>query len=276
MNRFNFNQSIGFPFETDTLADIQTAYEIFNSFGSIVGNFSIISGCILTGSNVSDGFVFINGELLRFKGGVKTTNVIIIETKISLEFEDGNSNEVKFIRYATFGTATTQYPWNTFKRGFETKEIPTALEAKADKTDFDDLLERVSVLEGKPSNIPLGLVAIWGRPLTDIPNGWEEYVALRGRMPIGLDSDDPDFATLGSPGGNKTKKLSISEIPTISPINGTGIKKGGTGGGTTGLTVGDIATGDYAEGQLIKPFGGDQAFNLMNPYRIVHFIRYIG
>ncbi|MRX40413.1 hypothetical protein GJU43_14085 [Flavobacterium sp. LC2016-23] len=255
---------------------MQTAYEIFNSLGAIVGNFSIISGCILTGTNVSDGFVFINGELLPFKGGVKTTNVIISETKQSLEFEDGNSNEVKFIRQVTFGTATIQYPWADFKRGFETKGIPAALESKGDKTDLDELILRVTALEEKPSNIPIGLIAIWGRPLEDIPAGWEEYVNLRGRMPFGLNPDDPDFATLGSASGNKNKKLSVAELPKISPINGSALKKGGTGGGTDGLTVGDYGTGDFAEGQLIKPFGGDQEFSIMNPYRIVHFIRYKG
>lgn len=270
MNRFNFNQSVGFPFETDILADIQTAYEPFNLFGYIVGNFAIISGCEITGSSVGDGSVFINGELLLFKGGVATSNVIIVETKQSLEFEDGNSNEVKFIRHATFGTATTQYPWSSFKRGFETKNIPDALALKADKSNLDALVLRVDALELKPSNIPIGLVAIWGRPLSEIPAGWEEYVNLRGRFPLGQNPDDPDFATLGSPGGNKKKTLSIAELPTIffkymKAIKGRGYR-----------TASDDNPLGALEEANTNSIGSNQAFDIMNPYRIVHFIRYKG
>jgi hypothetical protein len=138
------------------------------------------------------------------------------------------------------------------------------------------LLSRITDLEEKQGTaIPIGMIAIWGKP-APFPEGWEEYVPLRGRMPIGLDPDDINFSTLGTIGGNKNKKLSIAELPKISPINGTGIKKGGTWGSDKGLTVGDIANGDYLEGELIKPFGGDQEFSLMNPYRIVQFIEYTG
>jgi len=272
MNKFNFNQSVGFPFETDTLADMQTAYELFNAFGWIVGNFSIISGCELvgTGPAISDGHVFINGELLPFKGGVPTANVIIVETKISLEFEDGNSNEVKFIRHVQFGTATTQYPWNTFKRGLETKNLEAAIGSKSDQTALDALIVRVAALEARPSNIPLGLIAIWGRPLDEIPAGWEEYVNLRGRMPIGLNPDDPDFANLGNPGGNKTRTLSIPELPAIS----FKYQKAKPGRGYRTAT--DDNPLSLLEEANTNTIGEGRAFDIMNPHRIVHFIKYVG
>jgi hypothetical protein len=270
MNRFNFNQSVGFPFETDILADIQTAYELFQAFGWIVGDLSIIKGCEASGSGISDGVVFINGEPLPFKGGVPTPNVIIVETKQALEFEDGNSHEVKFIRYATFGTATTQYPWNSFKRGFETKNIADALVLKADKSNVDELTLRVAALELKPSNIPIGLIAIWGRALSEIPAGWEEYTNLRGLMPLGQDPDDPDFAALGVKGGKKNITLTISQLPNIffkymKAIKGRGYKTASD----------DNPLGALEEAET-NSIGGNQAIDVMNPYRIVHFIRYKG
>lgn len=270
MNRFNFNQSVGFPFETDILADMQTAYELYNAFGWIVGNFSIIKGCEPSGSGISDGVVFINGEPLPFKGGVPTSNVIIVESKQTLEFEDGNSHEVKFIRHAQFGSATTQYPWSSFKRAFPTKDIPDALISKADKIILDALIEKVNALEIKPSNIPIGLIAMWGRPLAEIPDGWEEYVNMRGRMPVGLNPDDPDFATLGTPGGNKKKTLSIAELPSHffkywKAKSVRGFK-----------TASDDNAFSAFEEVETNTIGGNQEFDIMNPYRIVHFIRYKG
>lgn len=270
MNRFNFNQSVGFPFETDILADMQTAYELFKAFGWIVGNFSIIQGCEPSESGISDGVVFINGEPLPFKGGVPTTNVIIVETKQSLEFEDGNSHEVKFIRHAQFGSATAQYPWADFKRGFETKNIPQALAGKADQSDLSSLITRIETLEAKPSNIPIGLIAIWGRPLAEIPAGWEEYVNLRGRMPVGLNPDDPDFANLGSANGNKKKTLSIAELPShfFKYMKAKSIRGFRTASD-------DNAFSSWEETDT-NTIGGNQPFDIMNPYRIVHFIRYKG
>jgi hypothetical protein len=272
MNYLNFNQSIGFPLETDVLDQMQKNYNILNAFGAIVGNFSIISGCVTTGTTVSNGIVFINGEVFEFKGGTVQDNVVIVQTVESLEFEDFNSREVIFTRYVTFGIATTQFPWSDFKPGFETKNIPAVLAQKAENTTVNALIARIEALEAKPSNVPVGLIAIWGRPLSDIPAGWEEYINLRGRFPMGLNPDDPELASLGSPGGNKTKKLSIAELPIVSPINGSYLKKGGTPGGTTGLTVNDAASGDFNAGELIKPFGGDVPFSLLNPFRIVHYI----
>jgi hypothetical protein len=131
MNKLNFNQSIGFPFETNILDEMQKAYTLFNALGAIVGNFSIIAGCELNGSTIADGVVFINGEILEFKGGVAQTNVIVVEEKTALEFEDTNSHDVIFTRYATFGTATTQWPWADFKRGMPTIDIAEALAGKA-------------------------------------------------------------------------------------------------------------------------------------------------
>lgn len=69
MNKLNFNQTGGFPLSTNILDAMQTAYSLFNKLGGLAGNFAIIFGCEVSGSNVSDGVVYMNGEVLAFKGG---------------------------------------------------------------------------------------------------------------------------------------------------------------------------------------------------------------
>ncbi|QGK72778.1 fibronectin type III domain-containing protein [Flavobacterium sp. SLB02] len=144
-------------------------------------------------------------------------------------------------------------------------------------TLLESLIKRITDLEEKPATaVPKGMIAIWGKP-APFPEGWEEYVPLRGRMPVGFDSTQLEFNNWTvRDGGSKNKKLTIDELPKISPINGTALKKGGTWGGNSGLTVGDHANGDYVGGELIKPFGGDMPFSILNPYRVVHFIEYTG
>ncbi|SNR16541.1 phage baseplate protein [Tenacibaculum jejuense] len=116
MNRINFQQSIGFPLETNTLHEMQNTYSIFNELGEITGNKSIIKGCIETGQDISDGIVYINGELLEFKGGLKQSTIIIVEEITQVEFEDGQSRDTYFKRYAKFGSGIDSIAWSELKR----------------------------------------------------------------------------------------------------------------------------------------------------------------
>ncbi|PWA10983.1 hypothetical protein [Flavobacterium laiguense] len=293
MNTLNFNQSVGFPLETNILDEMQTSWGIFNAFGALAGNFTIIAGCNTVGGTVGDGAVFINGELLKFKGGLAQDNVIIVEEIQALEFEDGNAHDVIYIRYATFGVATTQWPWSDFKRGFETKLIPEELEKKEDKATINALIERIEDLEARPaSNIPIGLIAIWGLPVGDIPDGWIEYEDLRGRMPVGLKTSDPLFDTLLGYGGAKTKLLSLLELPKHFFYLFSNEIRGGAGNtelvnpnkytarsaaGGKGILAYEMSEGNDAPtlGKSSE-IGGDQPFSIMNPFRVVHFIQYVG
>lgn len=270
MNRLNFNQSVGFPLETEILGEMQTSWRILNALGGIAGNFTILQGCNVVGTTVSDGAVFINGEVLEFKGGQAQENVVIIEKKEALEFEDGNANDVIFIRYATFGAATIQWPWAGFIRPIETRLLAEAFSSKEDKTTVADLLKRVTDLEKRSSNIPIGLIAIWDRPAAEIPAGWQEYVDMRGRMPIGHNADDPDFNQLRGYGGAKTKLLDATEIPAHTHNIPFGSQKVGTGNSNS------FGYGSGKDAKTDSDGGGGKAFSIMNPYRIVHFIKYIG
>lgn len=265
MNNSNFNQSNGFPLTTERLQELQTSFEIFNSFGDLAGNYTIISGCETIGTTVMNGRIFIDGELLDFKTAAvtPTSTVIIVETTVVRPFETGSDKQVYTIRYATFGTAETSWPWINFKKPIETKTIPV------------DLVSRLEILEKKNAVFQAGGgMLLWNKPANQIPTGWVEVIDWRGRMPIGFDSTQVEFNTMGKNGGNKSKQLHIDELPKVNLT--IAAKKGGTFGGNQGLTVGDYGNGDYAPGEFVKPFGKDEPFSIMNPYRVVLFIEFIG
>ncbi len=127
MNKLNFNQSVGFPLETEILDEMQKAWTVLNALGSIAGDLTIISGCDVAGTTAANGVVYIDGEVLAFQGGVVQDHVIIVEVAQSREFEDTNSHDVIFTRYVTFGTAATQWAWTDFKRPIQTKTLETTL-----------------------------------------------------------------------------------------------------------------------------------------------------
>lgn len=123
MNTLNFNQTGGFPLTTQILDEIQKAYTVFNSLGAIVGDKTIISGCVTTGSLVSNGVVFLNGEVFEFRGGTAQTKVRIFEEVENKVFEDAVAKPVIKTRYVGFGTGVGAVDWVDFKRGFETKNL---------------------------------------------------------------------------------------------------------------------------------------------------------
>lgn len=272
MNKLNFNQSVGFPFETNILDEMQKAWSVLNALGAISGNFSIISGASTNGTTVANGFVFINGEVLEFKGGTVQTNVIIVETVQSLEFEDLNTHEVIYTRYATFGTATEQWPWADFKPSFPTKDIPAALSAKLDTTGLNAIADRITELEKKNAVFQSGgSMVLWRKPANLIPPGWHEVVEWRKRMPFGWDPEEPAFSVLGTAGGAASVAVSI-------PVSGYGIGDG-TSGGESGRLIVSTGAAEISESfESIKKVSTAPAAattDVMNPYRLVMFIEYI-
>lgn len=153
MNTLQVVQTEGYPLKSERLKEIETAYKIFNSFGDLAGNLTIISGCETIGSYVSDGYVYIDGELLEFRQAAvnESSTVVIVEETTNREFKTGAVKNVYTIRYATFGTATTSWPWANFKAldpivtlmtRLQTVETKLATVAEgADKT----ILKKVSV-----------------------------------------------------------------------------------------------------------------------------------
>lgn len=270
MNRYDFLQTGGFPFETDILDGMQKAYEIFNALGALAGNFTIISGCIVTGSNVGNGFVHIDGEIYPFIGGPLQTSVVFQTVTQSVEFGDLSTKEIQTKKHVQFGTGFGSMLWADFKRPETTTQLTTLIQS---------LTERVEDLEAQPTTIPIGLIAIWDRPADEIPNGWEEHVPLRGRMPIGMnenysqgtDNTNYGLEILGNAGGKREHQLTKAELPNYNLTRNVGYET--PSGGSE--TIWSSGPGTYAT-QTISSGGEDKAHTNMSPYRVVHFIKYVG
>ena len=197
MNKIDIQQTGGFPLETDTLNAMQNAYDVFNSLGSIIAPLAIVKGCEIVGNQVSNGVVYINGEVLEFRGGQAGVTVIIREETKNKNFENGENKLVYRTRYATFGSSaqTTNYPWSDFHRPMTIKEIQKRL-------------------------MPVGCIVLdyYGR-IEDIPSGYvlcngeNGTPDLRGMFIVGYNPDNPDYNAIGKTGGEKEVTLTVNQLP---------------------------------------------------------------
>lgn len=261
MNKQDFKLNNGYPMNQASLDRMQEAYSVFNALGAIIGDKSIVSGCVVSGGNVADGVVFVNGEVFEFKGGLSQTKVIVKEVTTDLVYKNNNSYPAVKTRYVTFGTGVGAMDWAEFKRPIETKTIPT------------NLNDRLTVIEKKLAIFqPGGVVFPWFKPAVDIPAGFQEAVDVRGRTIIGYDPMQTEFNTIGKVGGLKNKTLTKAEIPNFSiHLKGSNADNGDPGNlfvtsgaqENVGIDV-DVNTGGGAE------------FSLLNPYKIAMYIEYIG
>lgn len=263
MNKLNVVQTEGYPLKAERLQEIETAYSVFNSLGSLAGNLTIISGCEPNGTEIKNGFVHINGEILEFRKAdvTPTSTVIIIEEKVNRAFRSGTVKTVYTIRYATFGTAVTSWPWADFFR-------PDPLVV---------MMGKITALEKKSAVFQAGGgMVLWNKPAADIPSGWQEVVDWRGRMPVGFDETQAEFNLMGKPGGSKTKTLSINEMPEHDHDLP---RDNGVPDGTSSMqSVVESSNSDEGINSASKTGkrGGGQSFSLLNPYRVVMFIEFIG
>ncbi len=193
MNNIKFNQTGGFPLDTNLLDFMQNSYQLLNVLGEMAGNLSILKGCQQTGSVVSSGIVYIEGEVLPFKGGVKGGKVVIKTDKTSLQFENGENYEVEEVRYAAFGVSSTSFNWNDFKR------IEPLIA----------LMQRITVLEQKTNFIKVGTIMIWEGLKKNIPNGWVIIKKAENRTLRAVSSDDK----LKSTGGSDRVIITENQMP---------------------------------------------------------------
>lgn len=285
MNRINFENTGGFPLGAYTLDFMQKSYQLLNTLGNIVGNLSILSGCEEVGRSITDGVVYIDGEVLPFKGAPISEKVIIVETSQKRIFKDGVEKAVEYTRYATFGNSINGRLWADFKRPLNNQQI----EAQS-FTEENSLLKRLEKLEERVrKTVPIGLVAIWDKPASEIPEGWEEHTEMQGVVPVGYKSDDSDFGAIGTKVGSKTVRIEKNNLPDIEidlkNKNGSGFEvigfnlenySGQNEGGWS--NSGSLPYWGKESGNNIKAHlnGKEQPINNIQPSRIVKFIRFVG
>lgn len=285
MNKLHTEHNAGYPFDVGFLAFMQNAYNLFNHFGHLAGNKAIISGCEEIGNTITPGTVFINGELFPFEGGAKGDTVIIKEETNEVTFEDGFLRPLETIRTAIFGRSTPEktYNWKDFQRVTNLQDLG---KNKAENKALKALKDEVEKLKKQKQAVPIGLIALWGKPANEIPEGWREYVNLRGRMPIGLDPDyvkkpedsqDYQLNNLLKQGGERSHKLTIDEMPKHNHKQGSeGLYNDYGGGDFIGNRTYPEQVNPSYRHQLTSSTGGDQPHNNMPPYRVVQFIEYVG
>ena len=124
------------------------------------------------------------------------------------------------------------------------------------RTTYSELFEAIGTTYGAGN----------GSTTFNLPN-------LKGKVPVGRDSNDTSFDVLGETGGEKTHQLTVNEMP--SHAHDTPIHSGGSQGllGFMGLTNGSSSTtlsGGSTFG--IKNTGGSQAHNNLQPYITQNYI----
>lgn len=269
MNNLLLQQTGGFPLETDTLNYMQSAYQFLQAIAKLGGDNYILSGCNVAGANVSDGVVVIAGELLEFRGGLQTSNVIVREDRQTRPFESGQIKDVFVTRYVTFGTGIGSIAFNTltrFKSLYEFRNLPTEISSAIDADDETKLAtaKAVKLLNDKVNTLlPSGIIAIWSGSVADIPAGWQLYEALRDKFVLGAGLSYP----VGAVGGEVEHTLTIEEMPAHTHDEaGPGII-GAHPGGNSGY---DRPNGSQTNQTGSK--GGNQAHNNMPPYYALAYI----
>ena len=128
---------------------------------------------------------------------------------------------------------------------------------------------------------------LWG-----VPNSSSNFKLpnLAGKVPVGYDSSDTDFATVGHTDGEKTHTLSVTELPSHRhPPFDAGDRLLDYNYSTTGVGVSERKVALASSGNYIAPVvnssktdwaghdytgnaGGGQAHNNLQPYAVVKYI----
>ena len=281
MNTINFIQTGGVPFTNDVAQQFENAYKIFNAYGAMAGDKTIISGCLENGSSVSDGFIYVNNELFYFEGGSKSDNIFLNVENIDKVFEDQTTKTLIKIRTLKFGNAIENvWAWSDFKR------IDTML----------SLMLRLDTLEASQTitNAKLaiftqgGVVFPWFKAVEDIPEGFKPVWNIAGKTIVGLDPNDTDFDTVGKLFGSKKHKLTTSELPkhrfklavptgqkSYPQLNSNNFlvtinNQDNDGNYVLGGTTGEPTVGQSSE------VGGDSEHNNVQPSIVANYIEWVG
>lgn len=93
---------------------------------------------------------------------------------------------------------------------------------------------------------------------------WER---VKGKVLVGIDEDDSDFASFGQEGGEKTHTLTINEMPS----HNHSVSRSGAvlEGGYTALYNNN---GAKELGFSTENTGGGQPFNITQPYKVVGYM----
>ena len=245
----------GFPFTQDTLSFMQDSYRVaFAAIARLCGSKSIVYGVEVNGSNVTDGWIAVDGELMPFIGGVLGADVIITEAPNATQetFEDNSLRDVFFTKVATTGVGGA-FPFSDLVSLLSLQNIWRPGDIKERYCDAAYITNNFDV-DGFGLNAEKG----W-RILS------KAYPNTAGKVMVNIDFNDVDFDTVGENGGEKKHTLTVAEMPihrhSISGTNNNDF--GGLGAVPAVNYTGAEAAGntDYA--------GSGTAHNNLQPYFVI-------
>jgi microcystin-dependent protein len=208
----DFSQPGGFPLTQDVLAFMQSSYrDALAGIAQQFGELTIISGVVVTGSTVSDGWIVYEGELVRFVGSTLSAQVVVDTLQTQLMYEDGANRTVLFEKRAYCGSPGT-FDFADLKR----------LNTQWEQWLPGDIKMVTCTHAYINANFtPTGL-GINERRGWAICNGQNGTVDMRSRFAIGWDDRNVDpnderwdtaHTTMQNTGGLKRVQLTVAELP---------------------------------------------------------------
>lgn len=185
MNTADFNtQPDGFPLESDaTLGFMQSNYEsAIRALCALAGSDAIIvSGMVEAGGNVSDGYIWYDGDLVFFQGGVKSTQFVITTTAEQKANQNGTLVDRYFTKVAAFGSGVGAINYSVLKRVNNLEELTSRITKVLG-------LEAAVILEGcVVSSVNTGLSTLAISAGTVLMDGkWIVTEAYTGAYPVWL------------------------------------------------------------------------------------------
>ena len=96
---------------------------------------------------------------------------------------------------------------------------------------------------------------------------WER--TLVGLTPVGLDTTQTEFNTIGKTGGEKTHTLTIDELPEFKPTALVDTQTGSVTGSS--IVYRPVTDGIWYSGDMFQTIGGNQPHNNLQPYQVVAY-----
>jgi microcystin-dependent protein len=261
MNKIDFTQPGGFPLDSNALDFLQSAFATsINALSALGGSSNyIVSGCVPVGSNTSQGWMVIDGELLPFQGGITQTKVIVRETKAPVRFQDLINRDVIVTRYVGFGSGTGEILVSSLGT------IKNLLTVKSELASIQDALALIV-------SVPSGIIVAWHGALNAIPAGWHlcdgsaaGIPDLRAKFIYGSNGAD----VIGATGGAQAVTLTIDQIP--SHTHQMTLAENGAGSDHQYPAITDNHNVIKETGPT-EATGGGQSHNNMPPYMVLAYI----
>jgi len=147
MNKLTLSGATNFALTTDALAFMQSSYEALEKLGALGGDNYIVSGCEVSGSSVTSGWIFLKGKLMPFTGGTIKTNVKIIKTINTINVDIASREQTTY--HAEFGTSADpddNVAWADIKRPDTSAYLSDQIKTLLDTT-IPNINGRLNTLE---------------------------------------------------------------------------------------------------------------------------------